>query len=80
MKLWTALALVLLLDLVGVLISAWPGETRPSSARPAIAAAPVRAPAGASVLPHRPRPRSPAALPGHPTTLKSPRWDGSRFP
>lgn len=33
MKLWAGMALVLLLDVVGVLVSAWPGDTPPAATR-----------------------------------------------
>jgi hypothetical protein len=39
MKLWVGMALVLLLDVVGVLVSAWPGDTPPAATRSASACA-----------------------------------------
>jgi len=84
MKIWVALALALLGDLVGVLVSAWPGGAPPTATRHLCTPAPTAIGAAAATPPAPPRGTvvSPAAaaarLPAAPAARPAPRQRQAR--
>jgi len=86
MKIWVALALALLGDLVGVLVSAWPGGSPPPATPHLCTPAPTAIVATAAAPPASPRGTliGPAAatarLPAAPAARPAPRQRQARSP